>query len=85
MSLNSRETSGITKRMDNGGGGGDRAKRKVVKINCFEMVAMSTKLACLHALFLFYICPFVVCTFPSIPDGTVTGTLKPLFCLIKLH
>ena len=44
-----------------------------------NMAAMLTKLASLHALFLVCICPFVLCTLPSIPDSTVTGTLKPFF------
>ena len=40
------------------------------------MAAMFTKLARLHALFLLCICPFVLCTLPSIPDSAVTGTLN---------
>ena len=41
-----------------------------------NMTAMFTKLACLHALFLLCICPFVLCTLPSFPDSIVTGTLN---------
>ena len=51
-----------------------------------NMVAMFTKLACLHALLIsFLYMSVLVCTLPSIPDSTVTGTLKSFFCLIKLH
>ena len=41
-----------------------------------NVAAMFTKLACLHALFLLCICPFVLCILPSIPDSIVTGTLN---------
>lgn len=43
-----------------------------------------TKLAWLHVFLLLKISPFVVCTLQYIPDSTVTGTLKPFFCPIKL-
>ena len=81
--------------MEGGGGGGVRiAKMKTVfHVVASElsqegknMVAMFTKLACLHALLIsFLYMSVLVCTLPSIPDSTVTGTLKSFFCLIKLH
>ena len=46
-----------------------------------NMAAMFTKLVCLHALFPLCICPFVVCTLPSIPDSIVTGRYVKAFFL----